>query len=135
MTIFSRNIAVDIDEGTEGTLLVKSRMVDRFHDISVLLTVSNPGFTILDVEVEMAVAPDEGCNLVYPLAKKLVGLSIAGGFNRRVVSILAGANGCSNVLNMVLVAAPLAINAAQLLANGGKKGSSNYLKGTCIAHL
>ncbi|MBI2865543.1 MAG: DUF2889 domain-containing protein [Chloroflexi bacterium] len=157
MTLFSRNITVDIDEGENENLIVTSRMVDVFHDITVTLDVSHPGFTILDAHVEMAKVPSQNCYLIYPVAKKLIGLSIARGFNRSVVNLLAGVAGCSNILNLVLAAAPLAINAAHIREERGRRPrdrgqgtrvqhptpvprplspdpDDNYLKGTCIAH-
>ncbi len=153
MTLFSRNISVDIVEGENGNLVVTSRMVDRLHDITVTLDVSYPDYTIVDADVVMTMVPSEHCYLMYPIAKKLIGLRIAKGFNRSVVGILAGVQGCSNVLNLVLVGAPLAINAAHLREEAlrdteddlpaadpcppspvYRHEKDHYLKGTCIAH-
>lgn len=143
MSIFSRNIAIDIEEGPDETLLVKSHMIDVFHDILVHLTVSRPGFVIQKAEIWMDRVPaGDRCREVYPLVRQLQGTSIKRGFTNRVTSLLGGGRGCPNVVNLVLVAAPLAINASWLsdAAKGritpaeAKKVGAKSLDGVCIAY-
>lgn len=143
MRVFSRNIAIDIDKNPDEMLLVRSHMTDVFHDILVHLTVSRPGFVIEKAEIWMDRVPaGDRCREVFPIVKHLEGLSIKRGFTNRVTSLLGGGQGCPNVLNLVLVAAPLAINASWLSdASKGritpsevKRVGAKSLEGVCIAY-
>lgn len=142
MPVFSRDISVDIEENPDESLLVKSHMEDIFHDILVYLTVSRPDFIVQKAEIWMERIPSERCREVYPVVKQLEGVSIKSGFTSRVTSLLGGGRGCPNVVNLVLVGAPLALNASWLSdVYKGRLTTSEFqavyskgLDGVCIAH-
>lgn len=143
MSVFNRNISVDIEETPDGALLVKSHMKDLYHDILVELTVARPGFVIKKADVRMGEVPGADlCREVYPLVKQLEGLSIAKGFIKKATSLLGGSKGCPNVLDLVLVGAPLAINVSWSVdvskgiieESEARRVMAKSLDGVCIAY-
>ena len=110
MAIFIRNILIDLDEVEENLMRVTAHMKDVVHDITVSLFVSIPDYRIEDVTLEMKEAPEKNCQKLKEVIGEIKGLKIEPGFNTKVKRILSGKKGCVNVLGLLTVAAPLAIN-------------------------
>lgn len=115
MHLFRRTIEITIFDAGKGTFILSTNLTDMYHDIVLKLHVSAPDYIVTDAAVEMKRIPHPGCREVYELMSKLVGKEVGKGFTKAVLGALGGENGCPNMVNLVLLSAPLAINAAAVL--------------------
>jgi hypothetical protein len=140
MSLFSRKFNVDFRENPDESLLVTSRMEDELHDITLELVISRPELMIRRAEVRMERIPGTDCRDICPVINQLEGLTITSGFTKKVVALLKDGGGCPNVQNLIMLAAPLAVNIAMLA--DFKKGRldhsqieqlvTNSLDGVCV---
>ncbi|MFQ5534484.1 MAG: DUF2889 domain-containing protein [Sphingomonadales bacterium] len=70
------------------------------HDMRVRLTLDNK-FIVQDIEVEMAAAPFQCCASPPADFRKLIGLSVGPGWNRRVAELVGGLQGCTHVTEVL----------------------------------
>lgn len=110
--LFERNFYIGIASGGPTNLLVTSHLKDKLHDIKVIINVSLPDMMFESAQVFVERSPHPACHGITRLADRLKGIRISKGFNQHVQELLGGREGCSNLRNMVLIAAPLAINAS-----------------------
>lgn len=115
MSLFHRVIDIDINTLGDGLFKLVTNLTDMFHHIVLEMLVSAPDFIIEDVVVEMKRIPHPNCRKIYSVARSLRGLQIGPGFTKQVLGLLGGEEGCPNMVNLVLLTAPLAINAAAVL--------------------
>lgn len=79
------------------------------HHMVVDLTMAFPMLEIVDVGVSMNVTPHMGCTKIEPDYQKLVGLSIARGFSRKVKELFGGPSGCTHIGALLQAMAPVAV--------------------------
>ncbi|HYC63113.1 MAG TPA: DUF2889 domain-containing protein, partial [Reyranellaceae bacterium] len=79
------------------------------HDMSIRLTLDHK-FKIVDVEAVTDSSPYSVCGEVAPDFKKLIGLTIGGGFHRAVRERLGGVHGCTHIVELL---GPVATTAFQ----------------------
>ncbi len=115
MSIFHRTIEIDIDVHSEGMFSLTTGLRDVYHDILLTLLISVPDYIIKDIHVDMRAIPHENCRQVYKLVRTLAGRQVGAGFTRQVLDALGGEGGCPNLINLILITAPLVINAAAVL--------------------
>ena len=115
MHLFRRTIEITISDAGKGTFILHTNLTDMYHDIVLQLHVSVPDYIVTDAAVEMKRIPHLGCREVYEQMAKLVGNEVGKGFTKVVLDALGGKGGCPNMVNLVLLSAPLAINAAAVL--------------------
>ena len=87
---------------------------DFIHDMSIRLTVDHK-FTIIDVEAVTDKSPYRMCGDIAPDFRKLVGLTIGGGFHRAVRERLGGVHGCTHIVELL---GPVATTAFQTVSSG-----------------
>lgn len=79
------------------------------HHMVVDLILSYPSLQISAVEVHMEVTPHYECVEIEPSYDKLVGLSIARGFSRKVKELFGGSLGCTHIGALLQAMAPVAV--------------------------
>jgi len=94
----------------DGTPLV-------IHDMAVDLYVQPETFEIVRVEADMHVQPYDICSHILESYQKLVGLSIARGYSRKVKELFGGPSGCAHVGALLIAMGPVAIQASWSLVN------------------
>ena len=87
---------------------------DFIHDMSIRLTVDNK-FTIVDVDAVTDKSPYRVCGDIAPDFRKLIGLTIGGGFHRAVRERLGGVHGCTHIVELL---GPVATTAFQTVSSG-----------------
>src|SRR2546427_9403951 len=88
------------------------------HEMWLRLTIDR-NLTILDAAASMDALPyPGGCEKITPAYRKLIGLSLARDFRKKVREILGGTQGCTHLTEM-LSGMPTA--ALQTLSGGGKE--------------
>lgn len=112
MDIFQRDIQFKVKEEKDDSLKVTAHLTDRFHDLELSAVVRLSNYEILAATFKVHRGPSPRCQEIEPLASKLVGIKIAGGFNKKVRELFSGPQGCSNLRDMVLMALPLVINSS-----------------------
>lgn len=81
------------------------------HHMVVSLTVTYPGLTITDADVQFHTHPHTTCPEIIDHYGKLVGLSIARGFTHKVRELFGGPRGCTHTTALLQAMAPVAIQA------------------------
>jgi hypothetical protein len=112
MSLFNRRIEIDINSHGEGMFRLVTTLGDIYHDIVLTLMISDREFRITEAVVETNRIPHSFCREISGLARSLTGLTVGPGFTGQVRSRLGGKEGCPNLLNLVLLTAPLVVNAA-----------------------
>ena len=87
---------------------------DFIHDMSIRLTVDSK-FTIVDVDAVTDKSPYRVCGDIAPDFRKLIGLTIGGGFHRAVRERLGGIHGCTHIVELL---GPVATTAFQTMSSG-----------------
>lgn len=93
------------------------------HHMIVDLEVSYPEFQIQTVKVEFREHPHSGCTNIVPDYQKLVGLSIARGFNNKVKELFGGPRGCTHIGALLQAMAPVAIQSGWSMRVGSTFGT------------
>jgi hypothetical protein len=88
----------------------------EIHQMQIELRVRHPGLTITAARVVFATHPHTGCPLIAESYSKLVGLSIARGFNARVRELFGGSRGCTHTNALLQAMAPAVVQAVWSLS-------------------
>ncbi len=118
-----RTIRVEAAEAGPGELEVTGTLLDErprgqvrwegddgarvIHDMTVTLRVRYPDFVITEARAGMAAYPYTICPEALPSLERLVGLSVARGFNRAVQERLGRERGCAHLTALILAMAPV----------------------------
>jgi hypothetical protein len=109
---------VVIDEKPAGLYISHDPEVLWVHHMVVDLEVTFPTFTIEKVSVTFHERPHTHCTDIEPDYQKLVGLSIARGFNNKVKELFGGPRGCTHIGALLAAMAPVAIQSGWSMRMG-----------------
>jgi hypothetical protein len=115
MSLFERNIAININPGNTGELELVTSLQDMYHNIRLFLTITTSDFLIKEAYVEMEKIPHPNCHKIKEKVAALAGAQVGTGFTKRVLTLFKGEGGCPNLANLIFLTAPLAINATAVL--------------------
>ena len=93
------------------------------HHMVVDLEISFPMFVIQKVSVTFHERPHTHCTDIEPDYQKLVGLSIARGFNKQVKDLFGGPRGCTHIGALLAAMAPVAIQSGWSMRVGNALGT------------
>ena len=116
---------VVIDEKPAGLYVAEDPEVLWVHHMVVDLEVSFPMFVIEKVSVTFHERPHTHCTDIEPEYQKLVGLSIARGFNNKVKELFGGPRGCTHIGALLAAMAPVAIQSGWSMRMGVPKEAEN----------
>ncbi len=109
---------------------------EAIHDMSIRLTI-DLDFTIHQVEAVIDYSPFNVCPRIAERFKQLEGEKIAAGWNRKVKTLFAGANGCTHLTELLGPIATTAfqatVSARQLRGGSNTASSFNPLVNSCHA--
>ncbi|EEG76675.1 DUF2889 domain-containing protein [Dethiobacter alkaliphilus] len=142
MSLFRRNIEIDINPGTDGQLILITTLTDIYHDIRLTLQISSVTYEITEASLDMNRIPHPDCPAIEAKVTRLKGAQVGPGFTKQVLSVLGGEKGCPNLTNLVMLSAPLAMNAAAVLKQKEENLSEaemdalwqKVLGGVCVAY-
>lgn len=142
MSLFRRNIEIDINPGIEGELILVTTLTDIYHDIRLTLQISSDSYKIIDASLDMKRIPHPDCPAIEAKIGLLKGAQVGPGFTKQVLTVLGGEQGCPNLTNLVMVTAPLAMNAAAVLKQQRENLTDEQMNtlwqqvlgGVCIAY-
>ncbi len=122
--IHARDYETRVYQLSETELLVRGAVSDRkppglyvkdddapleMHQMQLELHISLPGLTITDVRVLFETHPHSSCPVIVSDYGKLVGLSIARGFNHEIRDLFGGPRGCTHVNALLQAMAPAVV--------------------------
>lgn len=111
------------DEKPAGLYLADDPDPLWMHHMIVDLEVTYPMFVIDKVRVEFRERPHTHCTDIEPTYQKLVGLSIARGFNAKVKELFGGPRGCTHIGALLAAMAPVAIQSGWSMRVGSALGT------------
>jgi hypothetical protein len=114
---------VVVDEKPAGLYISTDPDVLWVHHMVVDLEVTFPMFEIEKVHVEFKERPHTHCTDIEPDYQKLVGLSIARGFNNKVKELFGGPRGCTHIGALLAAMAPVAIQSGWSMRAGAAMGT------------
>lgn len=91
------------------------------HHMRLVLTVRVADLVIIDVDVAFDVHPHHSCPAIVDHYRKLVGLSIARGFNRQVRELFGGPRACTHTTALLQAMAPAATQALWSIRVGSRE--------------
>ncbi len=124
--VHTRDYETKIYQLSEDELLVRGAVSDRkppglyvlgdpdqleIHQMQLELLVSLPGLEIKQAKVLFESHPHSKCPIIAADYQKLVGLSIARGFTRKIRDLFGGPNGCTHTNALLQALAPAAVQA------------------------
>jgi hypothetical protein len=83
----------------------------ELHQMQLELRVAIPGLEITYAQVVFETHPNSACPLIARDYEKLVGLSIARGFTRKIRDLFGGPNGCTHTNALLQAMAPAVVQA------------------------
>lgn len=83
----------------------------EIHNMRVVLRVAIDTLTVTDAQVEFLTHPNAECPAITGHYRKLIGLSVARGFNRKVRDLFGGPKACTHTTALLQAMAPVVIQA------------------------
>ncbi len=108
--IYERNINITVSRQNEKEILTRASMLDLNHHMRVELTIDLRLEMIVNAEARMVKVPYELCQLALANIKKLVGLKIKRGINKKIVDALGRSEGCTHLVDLSMEAVRLSAN-------------------------
>lgn len=123
MELFHRtkDLRVEWEEGGDVFTATVS-MLDRFHDMGVVVTFSYPELAITSVTPRMTRTPYPVCPAALARAQECVGLKVQAGISFLLARQIGGSEGCSHVTNLVLDACHSAVQGLLALRRRDEAG-------------
>lgn len=125
--LHTRNYDVLAFRKDAGTLLLRGEVRDvkppglyipgdpeplTVHHMVIELSITVPDLVIVEASARMGTHPQPACPDVMPSYERIVGLSIARGFNAKVRELFGGPLGCTHTTALLLAMAPVALQSA-----------------------
>lgn len=99
------------DQKPPGLYIVDDPKPMELHQMKLELRVAIPKLEITDARVVFETHPNSKCPLIAGDYEKLVGLSIARGFTRKIRDLFGGPKGCTHTNALLQAMAPAVIQA------------------------
>jgi hypothetical protein len=112
------------DEKPAGLYVAHDPDILWVHHMIVDLTLAFPSLEITDASVTFREHPHTHCTDIVPDYQKLVGLSIARGFNSKVKELFGGPRGCTHIGALLSAMAPVAIQSTWSMRMGSTAATS-----------
>ena len=123
--LHTRRIETSTYECADGKMIVEGTLSDeRFqtsytvtgetfpegtiHHMAVTLLVDSTTLLIEDINVELIATPRDACRETIDCLARIKGLTITGGFTRKVKNIAGGKKGCAHLVELLQAMAPAA---------------------------
>jgi hypothetical protein len=134
--IHTRNYETRVYQLSDDELLVRGAVSDlkppglyvkddpdslEMHQMQIELRVALPTLTITRAGVLFESYPNATCPVVANDYEKLVGLSIARGFNRQIRDLFGGPHGCTHVNALLQAMAPAVVQSTWSLSVRGSR--------------
>ena len=100
------------DDKPAGLYILDDVQPLTMHHMIVDLRLAFPSMEIIDANVSFHEYPHEECPGITATYKKLIGLSIARGFNQKVRELFGGSRGCTHTSALLQAMGPVAIQCA-----------------------
>ena len=115
---------VVVEEKPPGLYIKEDPEVLWVHHMVVDLEVAFPSFTIEKVSVTFNEHPHTHCVDIIPDYDRLVGVSIARGYNNKVKELFGGPRGCTHIGALLTAMGPVAIQSGWSMRAGSGNNKS-----------
>lgn len=143
--LHTRNYEVRVYQHSDDELLVRGAVSDmkppglyvandpepfEMHQMQIELKVALPKLTIADARVVFETHPHSSCPRIADDYTKLIGLSIARGFNHKIRDLFGGPRGCTHTNALLQAIAPAVVQSTwsvslrKLRASGAPLGAA-----------
>ncbi|MBI3533881.1 MAG: DUF2889 domain-containing protein [Deltaproteobacteria bacterium] len=108
--LYERNINSCVKKISANKILTSASLLDLNHSMRVELTINLKSLIIEKTKAVILKAPLGVCNQTTVLIKKLEGLKLERGINRKLIEALGTADGCTHLYELSLNAIRLSYN-------------------------
>jgi len=134
------------DQKPDGLMIAGDPDPLTIHHMAIELEVEYPGLTIVAARVAFEAHPHPECVGIVDHYQRLVGMSIARGFNQKVRELFGGPRACTHTTALLGAMAPVAIQtrwslrslahpAGPLAPGEGSARSSESMEQTAVSNL
>lgn len=108
MALYSRNISVKIEEVGSDFFKAEAFMDSIFEvankkeSFGLEVVITKKGFEIMEISRVSIEGLSEGCQKIIPKLQGIVGLSVTAGYNKKVMEIVGGAEGCTHMAELLM---------------------------------
>jgi hypothetical protein len=106
--LYQRNINVTVERAGPDHILVHSSLLDLDHSIRFSMKVHSRTKTIVEASAQMIRVPFRKCRETLSLTKKISGMVIERGINRKLADALGHDTGCMHLVELSMTAARMA---------------------------
>jgi hypothetical protein len=121
MEILERNINTQSRRDKDGSIIVKSSILDLHHNMFFEMRIDMESKEILSVDAEMVKMPYPECKDALVDIEDLVGLNLERGLIKRMAEILGKNTGCTHMLEIAIAAARTASYSILNILSEGKR--------------
>lgn len=108
--IYERNVNSAVRQLDDEHILVGTSMLDLNHSMRVELKINTKTNEIVDALSETTKVPLKACDYPQGHIKKIIGLKIERGINRKLIQTLGGSDGCTHLYELTLASVRLTFN-------------------------
>ena len=108
--IYERNINISVAELDTRRIKTKASLLDLNHNIRVELVVDLQTSVILDARADMVKAPFDICALTLNNMRRVAGLRVERGIQKKIADALGHAEGCTHLVDLTMEAVRLSAN-------------------------
>jgi hypothetical protein len=121
MEILERNINSKARRESDGTIVVKSSILDLHHNMFFEMKIELDSKKIVYVKAEMVKVPYPQCKNALVNVNELVGLRLERGLVKKMAQILGKNTGCTHMLEIAITASRTASYTILNILSEGKK--------------
>lgn len=110
MQLYERNINSTVRKIGTSKIQTEASLLDLNHSMRVVLDIDLKTREITAATATILKAPLRACDGTVDLVKKLKGLKLERGINRKLVEALGGDDGCTHLYELALNAVRLSFN-------------------------
>ena len=121
MEILERNINSKARRETDGTIIVKSSILDLHHNMFFEMKIELDTKTITFVKAEMVKVPYLQCKSALANINEIVGLRLERGLVKKMAQILGKNTGCTHMLEIAITASRTASYTILNILSEGEK--------------
>lgn len=140
--LHTRNYETRVYQLSEDELLVRGVVSDlkppnlyidddpdplEMHQMQLELKIALPGLTISDARVVFETHPHSHCPMIARDYEKLIGLSIARGFNHKIRDLFGGPRGCTHTNALLQAMAPAVVQSTWSVSIRKSRGARQPL--------
>ena len=99
--VYERNINIRLQPIDKNTVIVATSLLDLHHSITTEIKIDLTTQEIVDADAKMVRVPYSGCSNALVNVRKIIGLKVERGINKKIADLLGHAAGCTHLVEIL----------------------------------